>query len=91
MPCPSIGPKSSWTVQIILVEYQSFWTGPISFGWVQIIKSSSEKSNLNLTRMIWTPPKQFAPNQNNLYLSKAIWTAQNHFGPKEGHGINAHY
>ena len=37
MPCPSMGPKWFWTNQIILVEYQLFWTGPIRFGWVQII------------------------------------------------------
>ena len=35
--CPSMGPKWFWTVQIILVKYQSFWTGPIYFGSFQII------------------------------------------------------
>ena len=42
MPCPSMGPKWFWTVQIILVEYQSFSTGPICFGWVQIILDRSK-------------------------------------------------
>ena len=40
--------------------------GPNHFGQVQIIKDSPEKSNLNLTRMIRTQPKQFTPVQNNL-------------------------
>ena len=71
-------------VQIILVEYKLFWTGPIHFGrvqiileWfgqVQIVKSSPEKSNLNLTKMIWTQPKLFGPDQNNLDGSKSFWT-----------------
>ena len=42
--------------------------------WVQIIKVSPKKSNLNLTKMIWIRPKWFAPDQNNLYPSKTIWT-----------------
>ena len=37
MPCPSMDPKWFWTVQIILVKYQSFWKGPIHFGRVQTI------------------------------------------------------
>ena len=37
MPCTSTGPKWFWTVQIILVEYQLFWTGPICFCWVKIL------------------------------------------------------
>ena len=40
MPFPSMGPKLFWTVQIILVKYQSFWTGLIHFGWVQILLDS---------------------------------------------------
>ena len=46
------GSKMILTVQIILVEYLSFWTGPNHFGQVQIIKISPEKSNLSLTQMI---------------------------------------
>ena len=42
MPCPSMGPKLFWTVQIILVEYQSFWTDPIRFGQAQIILDRSK-------------------------------------------------
>ena len=79
MPCPSMGTKLFWTVQIILLEYQSFWTGPICFGWVQIyhsrqvqaIKISPEKSNLNLTKIIWTRPNQFGPAKQ-FGLSKLI-------------------
>ena len=65
-----------------------FWSGLNHFGQVQIIKISPEKSNLNLTKMIWTRPKQIGPVQNNLYLTKMIWTVQNYFGPIEGQDIN---
>ena len=46
--------------------------GPNRFGQVQIIKISPEKSdlNLNLTKIIWTRPKQSEP-------------VQSHFGPIE--------
>jgi hypothetical protein len=83
MPCPSLGPKLFWTVQIILVEYQSFWTCPIRFKQVQIKKICPEKSDLNLTKMIWTQPNQIELDQNNLYLSKTISMVQNNFGPIE--------
>ena len=52
----------------------------VCFGWVKIIRISPEKSTLNLTKMIWTQPKQSGLSQNNL--------VQNHFGPIEGRGIN---
>ena len=42
MPCPSMGAKWFWTVQIILVEYQWFWMGPIHFSQVQIILDRSK-------------------------------------------------
>ena len=63
MPCPSMGAKWFWTIQIILVEYgsNSFWSDPNHIGQVQIIKNSPEKSNLNLTKIIWTQPKRFGP------------------------------
>ena len=80
MPCPSIGPKWFWTIQIILVEHQSFWTGPICFGLVQIIKFCPEKSNLTL-------PKFFGPDQKNWYSTKKIWMVQIHFGAIEGQGM----
>ena len=38
-------------VQFVLFGSKSFWTGPI-------MKISPEKSSLNLTKMIWTQPKQ---------------------------------
>ena len=48
-------------VPIILDRSNSFWWDPNHFGQVQI-KISPEKSNLNLTKMIWIRPKQFAPD-----------------------------
>ena len=57
---------------------------PIHFRRVQIIlersklsKISQGKSNLNLTKIIWTQPKRFGLDQNNLELT----TIQNYFGP----------
>ena len=64
-----------------------FWTGPNHFGQVQIIKISPEKSNLTLTKMLWTRPKRFGPDQNDWYSTKMIWTVQSHFGAIEGQGI----
>ena len=61
-------------VQIVLVWSNSFWSGPNHFGQVQIIKISPEKYNFNLTKMIWTRPKQFGPIQNNLDGPKSFWT-----------------
>ena len=55
-PCLSMDPKWFWSS-----TRQSFWTGHIHFVQVQIIKISPEKSNLNLTKMIWTRPTQFGP------------------------------
>ena len=57
-------------VQIILVEYQPFWIGSIRFGRVQIIKISPEKSSLNLTKMIWTRPKQFGRSKIKILFFK---------------------
>ena len=31
MPCPSIGPKWFWTVQIVLFGYKLFWSSPDHF------------------------------------------------------------
>ena len=64
--------------------YQLYWMGPIRFGLIQIIKISPEKSNSNMTKIIWIQPKLFGPDQNNLYPFKTIWTVQKHFGPIEG-------
>ena len=88
MPCPSMGPKWFWTIQIILVEYQLYWTGPIRFGQAQIILDMSklwkkivQKSLIwpwpkwyEPTKTIWTKPKQFVPVQNNLDGPKSFWT-----------------
>ena len=55
-------PNNFGRVPIVLDGSNSFWLSPIYFGQVQIIKNSPEKSNLNLTKMIWTRPNQFGPN-----------------------------
>ena len=59
MPCPSMGPKWFWTVQIFLVEYQSFWTGPIRFG--QEIKSNNFFWNLCSKNVLTRLQKGFEP------------------------------
>jgi hypothetical protein len=59
-------PNHFGLVQFVLVGSNLFWLGLDHFGWVQIIKISPQKSNLNLTKMIWTWPKQFGADQNNL-------------------------
>ena len=75
LPCCvhlSFCPNNFCRVPIVLDASNSFWLGLNHLGQVQIIKISSEKLNLNLTKMIWTQPKQFVPVQNNLYPSKII-------------------
>ena len=82
MPCPSIGPKLFWTVQIVLVGSKSFWLGPNHFGQVQIKFFWTTFYNLDLSKIIWTRPKCFGLDQNDLVV-------QNHyFGPIEGQGIS---
>ena len=56
---------------------QSFWTGPICFGWVQIILDPNYE--ISHKSLIWTLPKWFGPDkkkivpvQNNLECSKLI-------------------
>ena len=70
MSCSFMGPKLFSTFQIILVEYQLFSMGPHHFGQVQIIRISSENSNLNLTKMICTgtQTKQFGRSKTILDL-----------------------
>ena len=63
-----LGPNWFCTDQIILDGYNLFWTGPNHFGLVQIIKISPEKSNLSLSKMISTRPKQF--------VTKSTWTSR---------------
>ena len=99
MPCPFIithcspklfltRPNNFGLVPIAFAGSNSFWSGPNHFELVQIIKISPEKSNLNMTKMIWIQPKWFGPDQNNLYPSKTILTVQNNFGPIKGQGIS---
>ena len=54
MLCPFMGPNNFGRVPIVLDGSNSFWSGPNHFEQVQIMKISPEKSNLNLTKMIWT-------------------------------------
>ena len=91
MPCPSIGLKWFWTIQIVLDGYKLFWSepnrfgsGPNSFGQVQIRFFWTNFFNLDLSNMIWTQPKWIRPIQKDWYLTKMILTIQNHFGPIEG-------
>ena len=72
MPCPSIGPKWFWTVQIVLKEYKLFWSGPNHFGQFQIKIFWTNFYNLDLSKMIWTLPKQIVPVQNDWYSTKMI-------------------
>ena len=91
MPCPSMGPKLFWTVKIILVEYQSFWTGPIHFNQVQIVMDRSKLKKLVQKNLIWTWPKWFGHDQKKLDSTKIICTtldSQNHFGHIEGQDIS---
>ena len=56
LPYPSMGSK-------IILDYS------INLGWVPNQKKNSpEKSDLNLTKMFWTRPKQIGHNQNHLYF-----------------------
>ena len=57
MPCPSIGPKLFWIVQIILDRYKSFWLGPNHFGRIQIIFVMFKLDFSGLFFIIWTYPK----------------------------------
>ena len=72
---------SKW--QILLVRFKSFW---LDLNQVQIRLFWTNFYNLDLSKMIWTQPKQIGPVQNNWYSTKMIWTVQNHFGPIDGQG-----
>ena len=80
---PSMRPKLFWTVQIIMVEYQSFCTNPIHFGQIQnildrpklkkIVQKSliePDKNDLDPTKTICTRPKQFGLSKIILDLQK---------------------
>ena len=82
-----VSPNHFGRVPIVLDESNLFWSDPNPLGQVQIIKKNSpDKSNLNLTQMFRTRPKQYGPDQNKLYPSKTICMVQNNFGPIEGQG-----
>ena len=67
-------PNQFGWVPIVLDGPNLFWSGPNHFGQIQIIKISPEKSNVNLTKMIWIWPKWFGTEQNNLDGPKSFWT-----------------
>ena len=67
-------PNHFGRVPIVLDRSKLFWTGLSYFGQVKIIRNSPEKSNLYLTKTVWTWPKQFAPAQNKLDGPKSFWT-----------------
>ena len=46
-------------VSIILVGSNLFWFFPNHFGQVQVIKIGPEKSNINLTKTVWTVQTHF--------------------------------
>ena len=81
LPCPSIGPKWFWTVQIVLDGFKLFWVGTNHFGQVQIRLFWSDFYNLVLSKMIWTRPetnwtrpKWLVLNQNFVDGPKSFWT-----------------
>ena len=74
-------PNHFCRVPIILERSNSFCLGPNYFGLVQIMKISPEKSNLNLNKMFWTPPKHCT-------RPKQFWTAKTYFEPIEGKVMN---
>ena len=49
---------------VVLDGFNSFWSGP----------NQKNQSNLYLTKMTWTRPKQFVSIQNNLDGPKLFWT-----------------
>jgi hypothetical protein len=75
-PCPSIGPKLFWTVQIVLDWYKLLWLGPNYFGQVQIKLLCTDFYNLDLSKMIWARQKQIGPDHNDWYSTKIIWIVQ---------------
>ena len=76
-------PNNFGRVPMVLNRSNLFWSDPNHFDQFQIIKISPEKSNLNLTKMIWTQPKQVGPDQNNLDLTKTIFTWPKQFLPDQ--------
>ena len=72
MTWPSMGPKSFWTVQIILDGSNSFWTGTNYKILFRKVQFEPEQNDLDPTKIICTQPKQFAPIQKKNGLSKII-------------------
>ena len=66
MPCPSIGPKRFWTIQIVLDGSKLFWLVPNHFGQVHIRFFWTIFYNLDLTKTNWIRPKRLVLNQDDL-------------------------
>jgi hypothetical protein len=66
-PCPSIGSKWFWTIQIVLDGYKLVKLGPNHFGQVQIILFWTNS-------IIWIVPKRLVLDQNYLDNPKSFWT-----------------
>jgi hypothetical protein len=79
---------------ILDMQPKLFWTSTNFFGRVQIIlvrlKLKFSGVILDVSKMIWTLPKQIGLVQNYWYSTKKFWAVQNHFGPIEGQGITFH-
>ena len=80
------GPNCFRRVQFVLVGLKLFWSGPNHWSGLNYT-FLDQLYNLDLSKMIWTPPKRIGFVQNNWYFTKIIWTVQNHFGPIEGQDI----
>lgn len=50
-------PNDFGPIAILFDGSNLFWSGPNQFGQVQIVKISTEKSDLNLSKNFWTQPK----------------------------------
>ena len=81
MPCPFL------QVQNDFGSTKSFWLSTNHFGQVQIGFFWTNFYNWDLSKMIWTRPKQIGRVQNDWYSTKIIWTVQNNFGLIKGQGI----
>ena len=70
-------PNRFGQIQTVLVGSKLFWSGPNYFGQVLIRFLFTNFYNLDLSKMIWSRPKQIGCG----YSTKMIWTLKNSFGP----------
>ena len=76
-------PNCFGRVQVVLVGYKLFWSGPncfgqvsgpSHFGQVQIKLFWTNFYNLDLSKMIWTQPKRIGTRPKLLDVPKSFWT-----------------